>query len=147
MVLKKSAMHELWTHLSFTQLRFHCSKQHHGRTFHVTTVANSTGEAVVQYFSGQTDVQPASCGSFVRMEDDNSELAGLCHKWGKENGVYDVGKWGHGQDQDRLYIYPAFTSFQFHWLTIPDGIETLCDDLGKDSHGLSSGDFWKIFVR
>ena len=64
--LTKSAMNELRTHLSFTQLRFYCSKQQ-GRTFHVATVANSTGEAVVQYFSGQTDVPPASCGSFVRI--------------------------------------------------------------------------------
>ena len=53
--LTKSAMNELRTHLALTQLRFHCSKQQ-GRTFHVATVANSTGEAVVQYFSGQTDV-------------------------------------------------------------------------------------------
>ena len=51
-ILEKNAMNELTTHLSFTQLRFHCSKQQ-GHTFHVTTVANSTGEAVVQYFSGQ----------------------------------------------------------------------------------------------
>ncbi|XP_078355622.1 uncharacterized protein LOC144640323 [Oculina patagonica] len=79
MVLAKSAMQKLRTHLPFTQLRFHCSKQQ-GRTFHVTTVANSTGEAVVQYFSGQTDVQPDACGSFVRMDDDNSRLAGVCNK-------------------------------------------------------------------
>ena len=62
MVLTKTAMNELRTHLSFTQLRFYCSKNN-DRTIHVTTAANSIGEAVVQYFSGQTDVQPASCGS------------------------------------------------------------------------------------
>ncbi|KAL9963775.1 hypothetical protein ACROYT_G027315 [Oculina patagonica] len=83
--LTKSAMDELRTHLPFTQIRFHCSKRHHGRTFHVTTAANSTGEAVVQYFSGQTDVQPGACGSFVRMDDDNSGLAGICHKWGTDD--------------------------------------------------------------
>ena len=81
MVLTKTAMNELRTHLSFTQLRFHCTKNY-GRTFHVTTVANTTGEAVVQYFSGQTDVQPASCGSYFRNENDNSRLAGVCQKWG-----------------------------------------------------------------
>ena len=53
-----SAMKELRGHLSFTQMRFHCSKQQ-GRTFHVTT-ANSSGEAVVQYFSGQTNTRPDS---------------------------------------------------------------------------------------
>ena len=59
-----SAMKELKGHLSFTQMRFHCSKQQ-GRTFHVTTAANSSGEAVVKYFSGQTDTQPDSCLSFL----------------------------------------------------------------------------------
>ena len=44
------------------------------------TADNITGEAVVQYLSGQMDVQPASCGSFVRMENDNSRLAGVCQK-------------------------------------------------------------------
>ena len=80
MVLTKTAMEELRTHLPFTQLRFHCSK-HQGRTFHVTTAANSSGEAVVRYFSGQTDVQPASCGSFVRIGNDNSRLAANCENW------------------------------------------------------------------
>ena len=44
-----SALKELRSHLSFTQLRFHCSRKQ-GRTFHVTTVSNITGEAEVQYF-------------------------------------------------------------------------------------------------
>ena len=101
-VLMKTAMNQLRTHLGFTQLRFHCRKQK-GFTFHVTTAANDTGEAVVQYFSGQRDVQPLSCCSFVRMEGDNSRLTGVCEKWGKENGVYEIGKWGHDQNEDRLY--------------------------------------------
>ena len=67
MGIRLSAMRELRSHLSFTQLRFYCSKQQ-GRTFHVTTAANSSGEAVVQYFSGQTDVLPSSCYSFERMQ-------------------------------------------------------------------------------
>ena len=96
MVLTKTAMNELRTHLSFTQLRFYCSKNN-GRTIHVTTAANSIGEAVVQYFSGQTDVQPASCGSYVRMENDNLYLGGDCKKW--KNG-----KWGiHNANENRLY--------------------------------------------
>ena len=78
MVLTKTAMNELRSHLSFTQLRFHCSKNN-GRTFHMTSAANSTGEAVVQ---------PASCGSYVRMENDNSRLARVCQNWA-------LGKWGH----------------------------------------------------
>jgi len=144
MVLTKTAMNELRTHLSFAQLRFHCSKRQPGRTFHVTTAANSSGEAVVQYFSGQTDVQPAACGSFIRMENDNSRLAGACERWGREHGKYLVDKWGHGRDQDRLYTYPVFTQSEYHWVLSPVGSRWECDDW---SAGVSSGDFWKVFVR
>ena len=143
MVLTKDAMNELRTHLSFTQLRFHCSKLQPGRTFHVTTVANRTGEAVVQYFSGQTNVQPVSCGSFYRIQDDNSVLAGNCEKWGFEK-AYHVGKWGHERDQSRLYDHPAFILYSSHWLIDTSRSRWECDDYLV---GLSSGDFWKVFVR
>ena len=139
-VLAKSAMEELRTHLSFTQLRFHCSKQL-GRTFHVTTATNSTGEAVVQYFSGQTDVQPDACGSFVRMDDDDSLLTGVCHRWD-----FEAGKWGHGKfgEQERLYNHVAFVSNSYHWYLTADASRLECDDFNV---GVSSGDFWKVFVR
>ena len=142
-VLTKSAMKELWTHLSFTQLRFHCSKQQ-GRTFHVTTVANSTGEAVVQYFSGQTDVQPDACGSFVRMDDDNSKVAKVCENWGNGNGVQNGGKWSGGQNESRLYNHVVFVWYAYHWLIWPEGGRVECDDFKR---GVSAGDFWKIYVR
>ena len=74
MVLTKSAMKELRNHLHFSQIRFHCKKRG-GRTFHITTAANSKGEAAVKYLSGETDLMPASCGSFVIMSNDNSRLA------------------------------------------------------------------------
>ena len=137
-------MKELMTHMPFTQLRFHCSKQL-GRTFHVTTATNRSGEAVVQYFSGQTDVQPASCGSFVRMQNDNSKLAQVCQRWGKKNGVLEIGKWGiDDRDQSRLYDHPAFVGNAYHWLLKPSKSRWECDDVLR---GVSSGDFWKVFVR
>ena len=133
MVLTTNAMNELRTQMFFTQLRFYCSKKQ-GRTFHVTTAANSSGEAVVQYFSGQTDVQPASCGSFVTMENDNSKLAGDCRMWVNS-------KWG-GND---LYHQPIIVYGAYHWrLTPPFDGRNDCDDYGV---GVSSGDFWKVFVR
>ena len=135
--LTKSAMNELWTHLSFTQLRFHCSKKQ-GRTFHVTTVANSTGKAVVQYFSGQSDVQPDACGSFVRMENDNSILAGACDQWSDGDG-----KWGEdwGMDEDRLYRLAAYI-YDYYWYLGSHYL--LCDEF---SSAVSAGDFWKVYVR
>ena len=142
MLLKKDALFQLITHLQFTQLRFYCSKQK-GSTFHVTTVANRTGEAVVQYFSGMKDAMPAACGSFVRMEDDSSGMAKVCEKWGYENGSYYVGKWGHQRDQDRLYDHAAMVRDKHHWL-LHIGGRWECDDFRV---GVSSGDFWKVFVR
>ena len=56
MVLSPDGMRELRSHISFTQLRFHCRKEQHGRTFHVKTAANSSGEAAVGFFGGDTDV-------------------------------------------------------------------------------------------
>ena len=141
MLLTTTAMKELRTHLPFTQIRFHCKKRG-GRTFHITTAANSKGEAVVQYLSGQTDVQPVSCGSFVIMSDDNSRLARACHKWGYKSGSYFIGKWGHQRDQDRLYNHPAFVGYAYHWLLHPSRFE--CDDYNV---GVSSGDFWKVYAR
>ena len=137
-------MNQLRRHLGFTQMRFHCRKRHLGRTFHVITAANSSGEAVVQYFSGQTDAQPASCGSFERMEDDNSKLTSVCAKWGKENNAYEIGKWGHGQDEDRLYNHPAFARSAYHLFMSIGGPRWNCDDY---SNTVNSGDFWKVFVR
>ncbi|XP_068690044.1 uncharacterized protein [Montipora foliosa] len=144
MVLSKTAMAQLRAILPFTQLRFQCRKQK-GRTFHVSTAANSSGEAVVKYFVGQTDVQPSACQSFVKMEDDNSKLAQLCNKWGREGPRYEVGKWGHNRIEDRLNIYPAFAFGTYHWLI--DGSYQLCDDLHPGNSGylaLTPGDdFWK----
>ena len=157
MVLQKSAMKELRRHLSFTQLRFHCHKKQ-GRTFHVVTTSNSSGEAVVQYFSGQTDEQPDACGSFVRVTlDDNSKLPGICKDWGRQVSgeseiKWRVGKWGHGDDQDhnRLYWFPVLIRntrqlrVQLHNVGYIRKLE--CDDISAPDVG-TNGDFWRVFVR
>jgi len=147
--LTDSAMQELRTHLSFTQLRFHCSKQQ-GRTFHVTTVTSSSGEAAVQYLIGETDVQPDACGSFVKMDDDNSQLVRHCHDWGVDDWhaqhfLVKIGKWGPPyRGEGRLTDHSAFVYGYFHWNLFQDGSRLECDDYGV---GVSSGDFWKVFVR
>ena len=121
MVLTKSAMKELRKHLNFTRIRFHCKKRG-GRTFHITTAANNKGEAAVKYFSGETDVMPASCGSFVIMSNDNSRLPRVCKDWGYQRGSHKVGKWGHERDQNRLYDHPAFAKSAFIWVVLRFGI-------------------------
>ena len=144
MIIASSAINELRSHVPFTQLRFHCNKQH-GRTIHMVTAANSAGEAVIQYFTGQTETMPASCGSFVRMKDDNSYLTQHCDKWGRGNdGQYYSGTWSH-QGVRELYDHPAFIVSLFHWVTRPDENRWECDD--DYSIQPSSGDFWRVFVR
>ena len=140
-----SALGWLRSHLNFTQLRFHCSKQH-GRTFHVITATNDNGEAAVQYFSGQTDTLPGSCDSFQRMNDDTSVLAVDCAMWGNDGRQY-VGKWGHHDKKDasvRLYDHAAFIASSYHWHIVGD--YWLCDD-AINLFTKSARDFWKIFVR
>ena len=145
-----SVMKELRTYLNFTQVRFHCKKQG-GRTFHIATALNSAGEAAVKYLSDPTHVMPDSCGSYLRMNDDNSYLSKSCDRWGREGGIYYVGKWGHeylshwnyGQPANRLFDHTAFVGGLYHWLLgLWDRWE--CDDFRV---GVSSGDFWKVFVR
>ena len=142
-VLSPDGMRELRSRISFTQLRFHCRKEQHGRTFHVKTAANSSGEAVVRFFAGDTDVFPKACGSFEKLKGDNSVLASRCAEWGMENGVYHVGKWGH-EGHKELYMFSAFIKYYHHWITWPGNNRWQCDDMANN---LSRGDFWKIYVR
>ena len=146
MGIRLSAMKELRSHLSFTQLRFYCSKQQ-GRTFHVTTAANSSGEAVVQYFSGQTDVLPSSCYSFERMQGDNSRLASKCDRWGNDGSKY-AGKWGHykHRGERRMYNHAAFIPQEYYWVAVL-GKWWCDDDNGSNLIAISPGDVWKVYVR
>ena len=147
-------MRELRTLINFTQLRFHCKKQNPGRTFHIATVKNSSGEAVVQYFSGQTAVLPYACGSFYSMSDDNSYLANKCNDWGRDNGQNLVGKWGFemtrtlGRDQNetRLFNHAIFVGGKEHWV-IGYKNRFECDDNNIEGTTVQRGDFWEIFVR
>ena len=150
----QTAMKELRRLINFTQLRFHCKKQGRGRTFHIATVNNSSGEAVVQYFSGQTDVLPYACHSFYEMSDDNSKLTKKCQKWGKDDGKYKVNKWGFemdstlGKDQNetRLFNHAIFVQAEVHWVIGFDN-RFECDDYDQTGTTVRRGDFWEIFVR
>ena len=140
MAITKSAMSQLRAYINFTQIRFHCSKEKE-TTFHVRTTLNNKGTEAVRYFSGERDEMPDSCDSFVRMEGDNSRLAQNCATW-----AYD-GKWGHGTNgvgENRLYDHSAFVGGKYHWIISVDG-NWECDDNTSDN--LSTGDFWKVYVR
>ena len=155
MFLTQTAMKELRTLINFTQLRFHCKKQNPGRTFHIATVKNSSGEAVVQYFSGQTDVLPNACDSFYKINDDDSELANKCQIWGRDNGSFSVGKWGFekaadllrsDQNETRLFNHALFVFGEVHWVVGYDK-RFECDDFNRGGTKVFGDDFWEIFVR
>lgn len=150
MGISRTALHELSKHLQFTQLRFHCGKQY-ARILHVITVTNSTGKDVVQYFSGHSDVKPTSCGSFARMEDDNSQLAEHCSRWGynETTAQYDVGKWGGvpwltSSNDEMMYDHVMFIPSANHWIVGKAGGRWECDDFVSNP---VPKDFWRIFVR
>ncbi|XP_068673457.1 uncharacterized protein [Montipora foliosa] len=142
--LTNNSLNELRKFLAFTQMRFHCHKPGK-RTFHVATIINSTGEAVIQFFTGQTAQMPTSCGSFIPLPDDNSTLAGECASWGKENGTFHVGKWSY-QGYKELSEVLAVIENKAHWLILPPRWE--CDDWVWPSNlAPPAGSFWKIYVR
>lgn len=109
--LTRSVINEVRTHLPFTQVRSYRRKRQ-SRNFHVTTVTNSIGKAVVEYFSCRTDVQHVASGSFVAMENDKSRLAGERKKtaWFElENGVLEKIKTDCLASQ--FLIIPIITGF------------------------------------
>ena len=149
MAITGDAMKGLRTYLKFTQLRFHCSKKQ-GNTFHVITAPNSTrGEAVVRFFSAETDVQPFSCNSFKRMSDDNSKLAVKCEKWGRSDGSSFVGKWSGFKSPitRRMHSYVAFF-YRSRYVGAKVNGHIHCDDYVDGTfYEMSAGDFFKIYVR
>ena len=95
--------------------------------------ANSSGEAVVQYFSGQTHGNPKACGSFERMKDDNSKLAADCNQWGSNTHRYRI---------------VAFVPWKYIW-NLYGNSRWECDDYSfndAEYFGLSASDFWRVFV-
>ena len=94
---------------------------------------------------------PVSCGSYFRMNDDDSIISRVCEHWGMEGSNFLVGKWGHdlkyglGRPEHRLFDHPAFVYPNNHWFLFLWGRERWeCDDFKVR---VSSGDFWKVFVR
>ena len=140
MAITKSAMKQLRAYINFTQIRFHCGKKK-GTTFHVRTTLNKKGADVVRYFSGERDEKPDSCDSFDRMNGDNSRLAQNCSRWAYH------GKWGHvshGVEENCLYDHAAYVGSWYHWI-ISIGGRWNCYD--NTINNLSTGDFWKVYIR
>ena len=151
LAISSFALYVLSTQLSFDQLRFFCHKKIPGRTFDIATATNSSGKHVIQYFTAQTDAFPDSCGSYYRLSDDNSTISRQCARWGRQYSKFFVGKW-HFEGQptaNRLLDHTAFIAAVGHWIVQQSSTGRWeCDDYaGSAEYAVSSGDFWKIFVR
>ncbi|XP_057308930.1 uncharacterized protein LOC130647183 [Hydractinia symbiolongicarpus] len=139
-LLTPSGFKELRDIITFTQFRVYCHKPSHGRTIHIVTVNNSSGHNVLDYLSGLNDTRPASCGSYVRVNDDTSILASTCENW--ESGLWS----NDGRNPaSLLYDHLFFTLFGGHINLIPSG-RLECDDFYKDN-GFSTTGQWQFFVR
>ena len=120
MVLTKTAMEELRSLACLSpKLRFHCSKKkmEQRSTWPLRlTVDNITGKAVVQYLSGQMDVQPAARLVWLICQNGKwrFKVSRCLPKVGPKNGSYNAAKWGDGFDQAR-YDHPAWVSRSYHW--------------------------------
>ena len=152
LALSTDGLRTLGTKMSFEQLRFFCHKKIPGRTFDIATTTNRSGNQVVQYFTAQTNILPESCGSYYRLSDDNSTLAGQCARWGRQSSNNFVGKWhsdgGGLSPENRLLDHAAFVSGDVHWFVQQPNGRWECDDFKSNAgYRVSSGDFWKIFVR
>ena len=126
----------------FTQIRFYCFKKTTGRVFHIMTNNDAKGSDVLTFFTS-SDNQPAACGSFTRLADDNSTLAERCDRWGFPN--YNT--WGHTSHLSdlRLFDKPAVWRNTIRvWFAGDAAGEYDCDG---DAGSLSLGDTWQVFVR
>ena len=133
----------LRTKLSFKQLRFFCHKKIPGRTFDIATTTNTSGQHVVEYFTTQRNVTPESCGSYYPLSDDNSILAGNCALWGRG----EVWSRESVPTANRLFDHAAYIARVANWFVHQPYGRWECDDFYKAGCIVSSGDFWKIFVR
>lgn len=149
LALSSKGLDALGAKMSFNQLRFFCHKGIPGRTFDIATTTNGLGKKVIEYLKAQTNKFPKSCGSYYRLSNDNSLMGGRCARWGYESR-YFLGQWHHTgmPSNDRLFNHPIFIGMKAHWLVQQSGGRWECDDYARDrGYAVSSGDFWKVFVR
>ena len=78
-------------------------------------------------------------------------LAGICKEWGRlVGGEFQVGKWGNGEAQERLYSYPVLRNSRYHLRVQLHNVEDLkkmeCEDRSGHNND-TNGDFWRVFVH
>ena len=143
-VLTMKGFMNLRADLGFEQMRFYCHKKIPGKVFHVTTKTNPLGEAVIQYFTGNTTTPPRACDSFSTFPDDNSTLSRKCAEWG---ATKYSNSWGRNKTTILNMCHRLVV-----WKETPENIyvvamcnnDYFCEDTAKQG---SPGDEWKVYVR
>lgn len=151
-LLVTEGLKNLRSDIGFQQFRFYCRKATPGRVFHITTKTTSIGEAVVQYFTGNTSVPPQACDSFTALPDDNSTLSGECMKWGHPTkntwgkNAWGKNAWGeNATTPENIKMYKRLVLWKSEKHAVAMGhSDYFCDDLTKDG---SDGDTWEFYVR
>lgn len=141
-ILVTEGLKNLRNDMGFQQFRFYCRKATPGRVFHITTKTTSLGEAVVQYFTGNTSVPPQACDSFTALPDDNSTLSGECMEWGYPTN----NTWGkNATTPQNIKMYKRLVLWRPGRHAVAMGhSDYFCDDLTKNG---TDGDTWEFYVR
>ena len=142
-VLKMRGFMDLRANMGFEQMRFYCHKKIPRKSFHVATKGNSLGEAMVQYFIGNTTTPPQACDLFSTFPDDNSTLSLKCADWGTLQ-FPDI--WGIDNS------YALIMSHRLVWRATPQenyfvamcSDNYFCEDFAKQG---SLGDKCKVYIR
>lgn len=138
-LLDGAGFNDLYEILNFTQFRFMCRKQWHGRKIHIVTTDNDVGHSVIEYLRGNTNKQPNSCGSYTKLADDTSVLSSDCSRWPK---------WGYPPNKplNRLKSHLFYVKRNEHVNLLGRRME--CDDKTEREYNATHryGE-WRFYVR
>ena len=146
-VLSMNGFMDLRADMNFEQMRFYCHKKIPGKVFHVATKTNSLGEAVIQYFTGETTTPPQACDSFSTFPDDNSTLSLKCAEWGIPQ-LRDI--WGVNNSFPLSMSYRLvmwMPTSQEPYVVAMANSDYFCEDSEDSKKQGSPGDEWKVYVR
>ena len=136
--MTSSALKLLRSVIGYTQFRFKCHSNG-SKLLHMETIKNSTGYRVVDCVTKGSSPDICdfpSCGTFIRMPDDNSQIAQQCKDW----------RWRNDSNGDKwlmdhlMYIYDVT-----HW-NIGAYSRYECDDHIRTLK-ISNRDYWEVYVR
>jgi len=139
-VLSTEGLNSLYDLQPFTQIRFYCHKPYHGRTLDIKT----TSKELVPWLLQRTSwPQPASCGSYLRLNNDTSYLASHCESWQNK-------KWNLNNMYDSPFYHSSYSGshgFGLHYYPLTFDTSCSCDDYWAYNPHYSEVGEWAWYVR